>query len=84
MIRVLNNAGKNNRLYVRLLRPDAGAVVNGEMLSSLPPSVLAVLEADRNGGSFIPLRSATIGEWEVATEDAVRGSRLLTLNVETP
>ncbi len=84
MIRVLNDAGKNNRLYVRLLRPDAGAVVNGEMLSSLPPSVLAVFEADRNGGSFIPLRSATIGEWQVATEDAVRGSRLLPLNLETP
>ena len=49
MIRALNKAKKNNRLYVRLLRQDAGAVVNGESLSSLPPSVLAVLEADRNG-----------------------------------
>ena len=84
MIRVLNNARKNNRLYVRLLRPDPGAVVNGELLPSLPASVLAVLEADRSGGSFIPLRNATIGEWEVATEYAVRGSRLLTLNVEAP
>ena len=39
MIRVLNNARKNNRLYVRLLGRDQGAVVKGESLSSLPPSV---------------------------------------------
>ena len=54
---------------------DAGAVVNGELLSSLPPSVLAVLEADRSGGNFNPLHSATLGEWELPTEHAVSGRR---------
>ena len=44
MIRALNKARRNNTLYVKLLGSDAGAVVNGELLSSLPPSVLAVLE----------------------------------------
>lgn len=81
MIRALNKARKNNRLYIRLVSTDAGAVVNGEYLSSLPSSVLAVLEADRNGGSFIPLRNATLGEWELPTDHAVSGSRLLTINV---
>jgi hypothetical protein len=81
MIRALNNARRNNRLYVRLLNAGAGAVVNGETLSSLPPSVLAVLEADRNGGNFTPLRSAAVGQWEVQTEYAVSGSRLLTISV---
>ncbi len=42
MMRVLNNARKNNRLYVRLVTRDGGAVVRGESLSALPPSVLAV------------------------------------------
>lgn len=82
MIRALNSARKNSHLYIRLLNAEAGAVVKGELLSSLPPSVLAVFEADRNGGNFTPLRNATIGEWEIATEHAVRGSRLLTINVE--
>lgn len=82
MIRVFNKARKNNRLYVKLLSADAGAVVNGEALSSLPPSVLAILEGDRSGGNFVPLRSATVGEWELATDSAVRGSRLLTIDVE--
>ena len=73
MIRALNKARRNNTLYVKLWSSDAGAVVNGELLSSLPPSVLAVLEGDRNGGNFNPLHSATIGEWELATEHAVTG-----------
>jgi hypothetical protein len=83
MIRELNRARKNNRLYIRLLNQDAGGVVNGEKLSSLPPSVLAVMEADRNGGNFSPLRNATIGEWELTTDNAVSGSRILTITVES-
>jgi hypothetical protein len=82
MMRALNNARKNNRLYVRLLSADAGAVVNGEYMSSLPPSVLAVLEGDRSSGNFTPLRNATLGQWELPTDFAVNGSRLLTINVD--
>jgi len=81
MIKALNKARRNNILYVKLLGTDAGAVVNGELLSSLPPSVLGVLEGDRNGGNFNPLHSATIAEWELATEHAVAGSRTLTISV---
>jgi hypothetical protein len=82
MLRVLNNTRKNNRLYVRLIAQDGGAVVKGESLSSLPPSVMAVIEADRNGGSFSPLRSALLGSWELPIDHAVRGSRTLTLDIE--
>jgi hypothetical protein len=82
LMRALNTLRKNNRLYVRLLASDAGAVVRGEPLSSLPPSVLGVLEADRSAGDFIPLRNATLGEWNLPTEHAVVGSRVLTINIE--
>ena len=82
MIRVLNQTRKNNRLYVRLVTPDAGAVVRGESLSSLPPSVLAVMESDRNGGSFRPIGAALLGQWEITTDHAVSGSRTLTLSLD--
>jgi len=81
MIKALNKARRSNTLYVKLLGSEAGAIVNGETLSSLPPSVLGVLEGDRNGGNFNPLHSATLGEWEIATEHAVNGSRTLTISV---
>jgi hypothetical protein len=79
MIRVLNQARKNNRLYVRLVTRDGGAVVKGESLAALPPSVLAVMESDRNGGSFRPLQSALLGEWEITSGHAVVGTRTLTI-----
>lgn len=82
MIRVLNSARKNNRLYVRLVTRDDGAVVKGEPLAALPSSVLAVMESDRNGGSFRPLQSALVGEWEITPGLAVTGSRTLTLPLE--
>ena len=82
MMQVLNSARKNNRLYVRLLGRDGGAVVKGESLAALPPSVLAVMESDRNGGSFRALQNATLGEWDIATPYAISGSRTLTLDVQ--
>jgi hypothetical protein len=82
MVRALNKARKNNRVYVRLLGQDTGAVVSGEFMSSLPPSVLSVIEADRNGGQFVPLRTSTLGEWDIPTDYAVSGARFLSVNVE--
>jgi hypothetical protein len=83
MVKLLNDTRRNNRVYVRLMTGTPGAVVNGEVMAALPPSVLAVLESDRNGGSFTPMRSATLGEWELPMDSAVTGSRLLTVEVET-
>ncbi len=83
MIRVLNETRRNNRIYIRLLNGTPGAVVKGEALTSLPPSVLSVLEGDSNGGSYTPIRSAAVGEWELAMDSAVTGSRTLTIDVES-
>jgi hypothetical protein len=84
LMRTFNRARKNNRLYVRLTSADAGAVVNGEPMAGLPPSVLAVIEADRNSGTVGSLRSTTRGEWEIALDFAVTGSRQLTLSLDQP
>ena len=82
LMRVLNETRRNNRIYVRLLTGTPGAVVRGEALTALPPSVLSVMESERNGGSFSPIRSATVGEWELVMSSAVSGSRLLTIDVD--
>jgi len=83
LVRLLNDTRRNNRVYIRLLSGTPGAVVKGEAMSALPPSVLSVLESDRNGGSFTPMRSATVGEWELPMDSAVAGSRLLTIEVDS-
>jgi hypothetical protein len=82
LMRALNETRRNNRLYVRLLTGTPGAVVKGEAMTALPPSVLSVMESDSNGGSFSPIRSAIVGEWELVMDSAVSGSRLLTVDVD--
>ena len=81
MIRVLNETHRNNRIYVRLMTGSPGAGINGEAMTSLPPSVLAVLDGDRSSGDFTPIRSAAIGEWELPMSSAVSGTRALTIDV---
>ena len=82
MVKLLNDTRRNNRIYIRLVNGTPGAVVNGEAMTALPPSVLGILESDRNGGSFTPIRSATVGQWELPMDGAVTGSRLLTVVIE--
>jgi hypothetical protein len=83
IVRTLNRSRRGNTIYVKLLGAGPGAVVKGEPLTALPPSVLGVLEADRSGGSFNPLTNATLGEWQLATEHAVSGSKTLSITVSS-
>jgi SpoIVB peptidase S55 len=83
IVRTLNRSRRGNTIYVKLLGSEPGAVVKGEPLTALPPSVLGVLESDRSNGSFNPLTNATLGEWQLATEHAVSGSKTLSITVSS-
>jgi hypothetical protein len=77
LIRAFNEARRNNRIYVKLTRAVAGAIVDGEREPSLPPSVLAVIEGAQPGAVVQPLSSAVVGEWDVAADVAITGQRTL-------
>jgi hypothetical protein len=84
LVRAINSLRKNNRLYIRLSRTDAaGAIVAGEYLTSLPPSVMGVLEADDSSSGFTPLGTSTFWEHEIKTDYSVSGARILNLEVAT-
>ena len=79
LLRAINALRHRNHLYARLLRPAAGVIVAGEYLPGLPPSALAVLGT--RSSSNVPLRSATVWELDLPTEEAVGGARSLSLTV---
>jgi hypothetical protein len=81
MIKVLNASRRSNRIYVRLVGRDSGAVVNGEVMPSLPSSVLTVMQGDRGTATNPPLQSSILGAWEIPMEYAVDGLRTLTLQL---
>ncbi len=82
LLRTLNRLRAGNRIYARLTRPVAGAVVDGEYLPALPGSVLAVLSSADQGGSVVPLPVSTVWTGDLATDRAVSGSRQITFPVE--
>jgi len=82
LVRAINGLRRNNHLYARLLRPEEGAIVGGEYLQSLPPSVMSVLGGSSESGAFVPIRTAAVWEYDLPTDYSVSGTRVLTLTVE--
>jgi hypothetical protein len=75
LLALFDSLRRNSVLYVRLVSQDSGVVVSGQALSSLPPSVLAVMEADRAASGAAALRFATAGSWDVRVSGVVTGIR---------
>ncbi|MEK6407205.1 MAG: SpoIVB peptidase S55 domain-containing protein [Acidobacteriota bacterium] len=82
LVRAINKLKRNNRLYVRVLRPGTGAIVNNEEMPVLPPSMLATLGSSRTSGGFTPLSVATLAEHELPpSQFIISGQQTITINV---
>ncbi len=83
LIKFMNNLRKNDHLYLRLFRREAGAVINGEGLPGLPPSILSILRSERNTGSMSPIQTLPLMEYEFpASEYVVSGLKVLNLVIK--
>jgi hypothetical protein len=83
LIKLINNLRKNDRLYVRFFRREPGAVIKGEGLPGLPPSILAILKSERKVGAINQIRTSTLMEYELpATDFMVVGAKALKLMVK--
>jgi hypothetical protein len=82
LIRLINNLRKNDHLYVRLFRREPGAVVKGEGLPGLPPSILSILGSERKVGAVTPIGVSAFQEYELPrTNYLATGSKMLTIRV---
>ncbi len=83
LIKFINNIRKNDRVYVRLYRREAGAVIRGEGMPGLPPSVLTILRSDRNEGAVGSIQTSTYMEYELPpSEYVVTGIKAVNLNIK--
>jgi hypothetical protein len=83
MIEFINNLRKNSRLYARLYRREAGAVVRGEGLPGLPPSILSILRSDRSAGGMSPIQTSAFMEYELPPSDyVISGARTLNIKIK--
>ncbi len=84
MVRALNRSRRNNRLYVRLSRPGAGFVVQGEPFPSLPPSVISTFSSSPSGSRDIArMMLSTVADYEMeSVTGVVAGVKGLSITVE--
>jgi len=83
LIRAINNIRKNDRVYVRLQKPEPSVMIRGEEFSNLPPSFSNVITSDRSSSSSLTtLRSSNLYEYELpSTPFVISGQRTLTIEV---
>jgi len=79
---LLNNLRANQRVYATLIRPDTGAVISGERLPSLPPSVSSVLlRPGLEPDSATRVRIQAVLEESATTDHVVRGYQKAILEI---
>jgi hypothetical protein len=83
LVSTINKIKKNDRLYLRLLRPAPGVVIGTSELPNLPPSVVATLNNDRSSGGYTPMALSLIYERELApAEFVIAGQQVISVRVK--
>ena len=79
----INHLRKNDRLYIRLTRDRMGAVVEGEGMADLPPSLLALYGSGKTMGDTQSVSQVVYAEHELsATDFVLQGGREITVQVQ--
>ena len=84
LVRAINKSRRNNRLYVRLARPETGFALQGDTFPSPPPSLVSTFSTNPSL-SFNVSRTmlSTVGDYELApVPGVVSGFKSLLLTVE--
>ncbi len=83
LVKFLNNLRKNDHLYLRFFRQEPGAVMKGEGMPGLPPSILSILKSERRVGALTSINTSMLMEFEMPdTEYVVSGAKALKLIVK--
>ena len=83
LIRAINGLRRNNHVYARLLRAGRGRHrAAASTCSRCRRPCCPSWAASEQGGDVVPIRTAAVWDFDLPTDYAVTGSRLLTLTVE--
>ncbi len=83
LVSTINKIKKNDRLYLKLLRPAPGVVIGTSELPNLPPSVVATLNNDRSSGGYTPMALSLIYERELPpAEFVISGQQIISVTVK--
>jgi SpoIVB peptidase S55 len=83
LVEAINKTKKNDRLYLKLLRPAPGVVIGSNELPNLPPSMVATLNNERTSGGYTPLVLSMVYERELPPADfVISGQQVIAVTVK--
>jgi hypothetical protein len=83
LVDAINKTKKNDRLYLKLLRPAPGVVIGSNELPNLPPSVVATLNNERTSGGYTPLTLSSVYEKELPpAEFVISGQQVISVTIK--
>ncbi len=83
LVEAINKTKKNDRLYLKLLRPAPGVVIGSNELPNLPPSMVATLNNERTSGGYTPLLLSPVYERELPpAEFVISGQQVIAVTVK--
>ena len=83
LVGAINKVKKNDRLYLRLLRPAPGVVIGTSEMPNLPPSVVATLNSDRSSGGYTAMALSLIYERELQpAEFVITGQQVISVTIK--
>ena len=83
LVEAINKTKKNDRLYLKLLRPAPGVVIGSNELPNLPPSVVATLNSERTSGGYTALTLSPLFERELPPADfVINGQQVISIVVK--
>jgi len=83
LVGAINKIKKNDRLYLRLLRPAPGVVIGSSELPNLPPSMVATLNNERTSGGYTPMTLSQVYERELSpAEFVITGQQVIAVTVK--
>jgi hypothetical protein len=82
LIKLMNRAHQNDRLYATLLQPTPTLMVEDKVMPNAPASAINVLDQRQTPGGARLLYQSTAGEWSVEMRQVISGERTLTITVK--
>ncbi|MBN2008810.1 hypothetical protein JW960_05655 [candidate division KSB1 bacterium] len=82
LVSILNNLRQNNNLYIQLKAIEDGALIGGQELPNLPPTVMTILSEKKNSDTHDKLRESLLVEKVIPTDYGVFGGKSISMKMK--
>ena len=82
LLKILEERRRNDRIYIQIRSMDNGMIIDGTELTSLPPSVLDVVDSYATNGTSKRLQDRVLFEEQIPVDNVVTGLKRVVVRIE--